>query len=61
MWGFGKYKEIERIHLKFCNIVSNVKSSTSNAGVYGELGRYLLYSSSLNLYYYFKTCFEQEQ
>ena len=40
---FGKNKEIERIHLKFCKIVLNVKSSTSNAGVYGELGRYPLY------------------
>ena len=45
MWGFGKNKEIERIHLKFCKIVLNVKSSTSNTGVYGELGRYTLYSN----------------
>ena len=43
MWDFGKNKEIERIHLKFCKIVLNVKSSTSNAGVYGELGRNSLY------------------
>ena len=43
VWGFGKNKEIERIHLKFCKLVLNVKSSTSNAGVYGELGRNSLY------------------
>ena len=42
-WGFSKSKEIERIHLKFCKRILNVKSSTSNAGVYGELGRYPLY------------------
>ena len=45
MWGFGKNNEIERVHFKFCKIVLNVKSSTSNAGVYGELGRYSLYSN----------------
>ena len=42
-WGFSKSKEIERIHLKFCKRILNVKSSTSNAGVYGELGRYPVY------------------
>ena len=42
-WGFGKCKEIERIHLKFCKTLLKVKSSTCNMGVYGELGRYPLY------------------
>ena len=42
-WGFSKSKEIERIHLKFCKRILNAKSSISNAGVYGELGRYPLY------------------
>ena len=45
VWGFGKCKEIERIHLKFCKTLLKVKSSTCNMGVYGELGRYLLYIS----------------
>ena len=45
VWDFGKNKEIESIHLKFFRIVLNVKSSTSNAGVYGEFGRYPLYSN----------------
>ena len=45
VWGFGKCKEIERIHLKFCKTLLKVKSSTCNMGVYGELGRYPLYIS----------------
>ena len=43
IWGFYKSKEIERIHLKFCKRLLNVKISTCNATVYGELGRYPLY------------------
>lgn len=43
VWGNTKSKEIERIHLKFCKQILGVKLSTSNAGVYGELGRYPLY------------------
>ena len=43
IWGFGKSKVIERIHLKFCKTLLNVKMSTSNMGVYGEMGRYPLY------------------
>ena len=43
--GFGKCKEIERIHLKFYKTLLKVKSSTCNMGVYGELGRYPLYIS----------------
>lgn len=43
VWGFSKSKEIERIHLKFCKRILKVKLSTSNAGIYGELGRYPLY------------------
>ena len=45
VWGFGKCKEIERIHLKFCKTLLTVKFSTCNMGVYGELGRYPLYIS----------------
>ena len=43
VWGFTKSKELERIHLKFCKLILKVKTSTSNAGIYGELGRYPLY------------------
>ena len=45
IWGFGKCKGIERIHLKFCKALLKVKSSTSNMGVYGELERYPLFIS----------------
>jgi hypothetical protein len=31
---------LERVHLKFCKILLNLKSSTPNYMVYGELGRY---------------------
>ena len=43
VWGFGKSKEIERIHLKFCKRLLNVKSSTSSNAIYSELGRYPLF------------------
>lgn len=43
IWGYTKSKQIERIHLKFCKRILNVKPSTSNVGVYGELARYPLY------------------
>ena len=43
IWGFGKCKEIERIHLKFCKNLLKVKSSTCNIGVYRELEIYPLH------------------
>ena len=39
VWGFGKCKSIERIHLKFCKALLKVRSSTPSLGVYGDLGR----------------------
>ena len=45
IWGFSKSKEIERVHLKFCKRLLNVRLNTCTAGVYGELGRYPLYIS----------------
>ena len=38
--GFGKNEVLERVHLKFCEILLNIKSSTPIYMVYGELGRY---------------------
>ena len=43
IWGFGKSKAIERIHLKFCKQLLSVRSSTANVAVYGELGRFPLF------------------
>ena len=43
VWGF-KYVELaEKLHLKFMKYVLNVKTSTCNSMVYGELGRYPLH------------------
>ena len=42
-WGFTKAKDLEKVHLKFCKLVLEVKQSTCTAAVYGELGRYPLY------------------
>ena len=43
IWGYTKSKELERIHLKFCKRLLNVRANTCSAAVYGELGRYPLY------------------
>jgi len=45
IWGFGKNKELERIHLKFCKTLLNVKQSTCTMHIYGESCRYPLYIS----------------
>lgn len=45
IWGFTKSKELERIHLKFCKRILNVRVTSCSTGVYGELGRYPLYIS----------------
>jgi len=42
IWEFGKDKELERIHLKFCKTLLNVKQSTCTMSIYGELCRYPL-------------------
>ena len=31
---------LEIVHLKFCKMILNLKASTSNYMIYGELGRY---------------------
>ena len=40
MWGFGNIDIIERVHLKFCKLILNLKKSTPNFMIYGELGIY---------------------
>ena len=42
VWGFENIQIMERIHLKFCKRISNVRLTTPNYMVYGELVRYLL-------------------
>ena len=43
VWGFNKWKNIEKIHLKFLKLLLGVKKSTSSMAVYGETRRYPLY------------------
>ena len=39
VWGFHTANEVEKLHLWFCKLILNVKSSTLNEMVYGELSR----------------------
>lgn len=39
VWGFHAAPDIERIHLKFMKRILGVRPQTTNAAVYGELGR----------------------
>ena len=39
VWGYTDCDLIESVHLKYCKYVLNVKQSTPNCMIYGELGR----------------------
>ena len=54
IWGIYNYKEVDRLHLKFCKHLLGVKPQTSSAAVLGELGRYPLYVKERALRYWFK-------
>ena len=43
IWGFTNAENIERVHRKFCKWLLNVKMSTNNLSLYGEIGRFPLY------------------
>jgi hypothetical protein len=45
IWGFGKFCQVERIHLKFCKRLLGVRQNVNSNSVYGELARYPLYIS----------------
>ena len=38
LWGLSKCDIIERVHLKYCNPLLNLKSSTPNCMIHSELG-----------------------
>ena len=40
IWGFSNTDNIEKVHLKFCKLLLNLKKSTPNFMIYGELGIY---------------------
>ena len=42
IWGFSNIELLERVQLKFCKLLLNLKKSTPNFMVYGELGVYPL-------------------
>ena len=43
VWGYTKSKEKERVHLKFCKRILNIRMNSCSIGVYGEPARYPLY------------------
>ena len=42
VWGIYNFKEIDKLHFKFCKHILGVRPQTSNAAVLGELGRFPL-------------------
>ena len=54
-WGFENLQVVERLHLKFCKLLLNLKKSTCSAMVYGETGRYpvslIVYEHMLGFWY----------
>ena len=42
VWGAYSFKEVDKLHLRFCKKMLGVRSQTSNAAVLGELGRFPL-------------------
>ena len=42
IWGYENIDILEKVHVQFCKLLLDLKTSTPNAMVYGELGRYPL-------------------
>ncbi|XP_053386465.1 uncharacterized protein LOC128550759 [Mercenaria mercenaria] len=42
VWGIYDFKEIDKLHIKFCKTILGVRQQTPNLAVYGELGRFPL-------------------
>ena len=42
IWGYENIDILEKLHVKFCKLLLNLKTSTPNFMLYGELGRYPL-------------------
>ena len=40
IWGLGNIEIIERVHIKFCKLLLQLKNSSPTCMIYGELGRY---------------------
>lgn len=39
-WGFKNLDILDKIHLRFCKIILNLKQITPNIFIYGELGQF---------------------
>ena len=42
VWGIYNTNDVDKLHLKFCKLLLGVRPKTSNAAVFGELGRFPL-------------------
>jgi hypothetical protein len=42
IWGYENIDILEKVHVKLCKLLLNLKTSTPNFMLYGELGRYPL-------------------
>ena len=42
IWGYENIDILEKVHVNFCKLLLNLKTSTPNFMLYGELGRYPL-------------------
>ena len=42
IWRYENIDILEKVHVKFCKLLLNLKTSTPNFMLYGELGRYPL-------------------
>jgi hypothetical protein len=42
IWGYENIDILEKVHVQFCKLLLNLKTSTPNFMLYGELGRYPL-------------------
>ena len=62
VWGYSNYERLERVHLKFCKLLLNLKRSTPSYMIYGELGAYPLYVDvqSRMFNYWYKVAFSGE-
>ena len=47
IWGYENIDILEKVHVKLCQLLLNLKTSTPNFMLYGELGRYPLNMSSV--------------
>ena len=50
VWGFRDWDELETLHLQACKYAQGVRSTTTSAAVYSELGRRPLIAGRLTVH-----------